>query len=149
MSSASPRVAWFYGLPGAGKTTLAQTTAATWRAEGRNVVLLDGDDVRSGLCRDLGFTTEDRTENIRRTAEMAALLCGQGFDVVAALITPLRQHRDLVRDILRDYSLTLHWVNCPVEVCLKRDPKGIYTRAASNEMKNVTGWDAPFEEPVE
>lgn len=148
MSVQVSTVLWLYGLPGSGKSTLARKTADAWRQQGRSVVVLDGDDLRSGLSAGLGFTDEERGENIRRAAEVAALLSRQGVDVIAALVTPMRHHRDMVRQILHDRDLHFYWVRCSLEACMKRDPQGLYSRALRGEVREVTGLDAPFEEPA-
>ena len=136
------RVLWIYGLPGAGKTTLARETAAEWRRQGKTTVLLDGDEVRGGLSRDLGFSMECREENIRRAAEVAALLCRQGVHVIAAFITPLRSQRDMVRSILKGHPVELRWLDCPLSICQQR--QAIY---ADQLATHVTGRDSPFEAP--
>ncbi len=120
MTESSARVIWLYGLPGAGKTTLATEIAAHWRAEGKNVVILDGDELRRGLSSDLGFNDQQREENIRRAAHVAALLCSQAVFVVAALVTPLRRHRELVGRILQDLPHELRWLDCPPAICESR-----------------------------
>lgn len=148
MFATPARVLWLYGLSGAGKTTLARQVADEWRAGGSHVVVLDGNDLRAGVSSDLGFTEAGRTENIRRAAEMAALLCRQGISVVAALVTPLREQREMVRRILQGHPLDFHWVDTPLETCRKRDPGGLYTRAASGRVQSVAGLDIPFEEPA-
>ncbi|HEY1052947.1 MAG TPA: adenylyl-sulfate kinase [Prosthecobacter sp.] len=147
MFATPARVLWLYGLSGAGKTTLARQVADEWRARGGAVAVLDGDDLRSGVSSDLAFTDTGRTENIRRAAEMAAMLCRQGINVVAALVTPLREQREMVRRVLQGHPVDFYWVNTPLETCQKRDPGGLYTRAASGELQDVAGLDLPFEEP--
>lgn len=111
------------------------------------MAVLDGNDLRSGVSADLGFTDTGRTENIRRAAEMAAMLCRQGISVVAALVTPLREQREMVRQILQGHPLDFYWVDTPLETCQKRDPGGLYSRAAGGELQGVAGLDFPFEEP--
>lgn len=142
-----PELVWCFGLPASGKSTHARTLAERWRAEGRETVLLDGDDLRLGVSRDLGFSDKDRTEHIRRTAEVARLLSQQGFHVVAALVTPRRHQRALVRSILAGAMVSFVWMRRPLADCRRHDPKGLYSRAASGDIRQVTGWDSPFEEP--
>ncbi|SFS97536.1 adenylyl-sulfate kinase [Halostagnicola kamekurae] len=132
---------WLFGLPCSGKTTLAEGLI------GPNTVHLDGDYLRNTLNSDLGFSKEDRTENLRRAAGIAQALNEQGFDVVASFITPYRSQRELIDEKLEDVSFV--YVNAPVEVCEDRDVKGMYERARNGEIDGFTGVDAPFEEPEE
>jgi adenylylsulfate kinase len=141
------RVAWLFGLPGAGKSTLAQLLAGRWRAMGRQVKLLDGDELRRGLCRDLGYTADARTENIRRAAEAARLFLDEGIWVVAAFITPTGAMRALARDVVGVARADFVFVRCPVDVCAARDPKGHYGAANRGERPMFTGVSDPFEEP--
>jgi adenylyl-sulfate kinase len=109
---------------------------------------LDGDTLRSGLCSDLGFSADDRLENIRRTAEVARLLANQGFVVVCSLISPLITQREAARQILQEAFLEV-WVKCDLEECIRRDPKGLYVRAIEGQIPNFTGISAPYEPPTE
>lgn len=143
-----PTVIWLYGLSGAGKTTLAMATAQALHAAGRPTVMLDGDRLRSGLCHDLGFTPEDRLENVRRTAEMAKLLCEQGFTVLAALMTPQERMRHLARTIVGGASFNEVYVKCDFATCAQRDPKGIYVSVAAGKLRHFPGQDLVFEEPT-
>jgi adenylylsulfate kinase len=145
---ASSKVLWFTGLPCAGKTTLATRLAAELRSAGRQVVLLDGDDLRAGLCRDLGFSEQDRQENIRRAAETAALLNRQGFYVCCSFVSPLEELRVLAREIIGRDAFVEVFVDTPVEICEARDVKGMYARARRGEVKQFTGVSAGFELPV-
>lgn len=140
-------VVWLYGRSAAGKTTLATALAASLRGEGRPVMLLDGDAVRASLNRDLGFDEAGRTENIRRIAEVARLGRDAGALVVCAAITPLRTHRALVRERLGD-AVTLVHLACPLEVCVQRDPRGLYRRALAGDLPGFTGIGSEFEEPL-
>jgi adenylylsulfate kinase len=135
----SGETVWLFGLPCSGKTTLAEGLI------GPSTVHLDGDYLRNTLNSDLGFSKEDRTENLRRAAGVAQALNEQGFDVVASFITPYRSQRELIAETIEDVSF-VH-VNAPVDVCEERDVKGMYERARRGEIEGFTGIDAPFEEP--
>ena len=139
------RVFWLFGLSGAGKTTLATGLLQDLRAGGRHVLSLDGDILRAGLCRDLGYSEESRTENIRRVAEVAKLAVDQGSLVVAALITPTERLRQLAGGIVGRDRIDLVWVDVPLAICQQRDAKGLYRRAASGNLPQFTGVSAPFE----
>jgi len=141
-------VIWLTGLSGAGKSTIAEELVPALRAIGLSAVHLDGDDLRTGLCSDLGFSPEDRHENIRRTAEVARLFCRGGMTTVCSLISPLRAHRDLARQIIGD-SFREAYVKCDVSECIRRDPKGLYRRALDGSLPNFTGVTAPYEPPEE
>lgn len=146
--SAPPRrgvCVWLTGLPGAGKTTIAQRVADRLRAEGRAVEVLDGDVVRQHISRDLGFSREDRMENIRRVAYVAELLVRHGVTVLVALVSPYRQARQQARERISDFLEV--YVRCPREVLVERDPKGLYARALRGEIRNFTGLDDPYEPP--
>ena len=141
-------VLWFTGLSGAGKSTLASRLEERLYEEGYSTYILDGDNVRHGLNRDLGFSPEDRTENIRRVGEVARLFADAGVLVATAFISPYREDRDQVRSIMeRELDFVEIFVSCPVEVCEERDPKGLYRKARAGEIRNFTGIDAPYEEP--
>jgi adenylyl-sulfate kinase len=142
----SPRVLWLYGLPCSGKTTLSRAVAAALRAENRPVCVLDGDELRAGLCADLGFSDADRAENLRRAAHVARLLAAQGFTVIAAFVTPRENHREIVRGILGKDARLVH-VACALAVCEARDVKGLYHRARQQTLDDMTGVQAPFEPP--
>ncbi|MFN8207218.1 MAG: adenylyl-sulfate kinase [Bacteroidales bacterium] len=143
----SPNVFWFTGLPCAGKTTLATALATELRKAGRQVILLDGDELRPGLCRDLGFSENDRHENIRRAAEVAALLNRQGYFVCCSFVSPLEELRLLAREIIGPGVFVEVFVDTPVEICEARDVKGMYARARRGEIKQFTGVSAAYEEP--
>ena len=143
------QVLWFTGLSGSGKSTLARALERRLFQSGHHTFRLDGDNLRHGLNGDLGFSDEDRGENLRRAAESAKLAAEHGQIVIASFITPLESQRKLVRDIVSSKRLSFFHVKCPLEVCRERDPKGLYEKAARGEIKRFTGLDAPFEEPLD
>ncbi|GAB5560412.1 MAG: adenylyl-sulfate kinase [Synoicihabitans sp.] len=143
----SGQVIWFYGLSGSGKTTIAAALQRMLHDQGRYVVVLDGDNIRSGLNNNLGFSDSDRKENIRRIAEVAKLLAQSGAIVLASFITPTRELRERARSIVGD-DLTTIYVKASFETCQKRDPKGLYAKVASGKVKQFTGKDSGFEEPM-
>ena len=138
---------WFTGLSGAGKSTIAQLFDRRLRADGLSVVVLDGDDLRSGLNRDLGFDAADRSENIRRAAEVAKLLVEAGLLVIVATISPLEADRQLARSILRASPFVEVFIDTPLEVAERRDPKGLYALVRQGRLNSFTGVDAPYEAP--
>ncbi len=138
---------WLTGLSGAGKTTLGCALEERLRREGRQVELLDGDTVRKHLCRGLGFSREDRDENIRRIAFVASLLARHGVIVIVAAISPYRAARQEARELIGNFLEV--WVNAPLEVCEMRDPKGLYRKARAGQLKAFTGIDDPYEPPLE
>ena len=144
----TPILIWFTGLSGAGKTTLSQLLNTRLRSQGIHTLLLDGDELRSGLCSDLGFTPEARAENIRRAGEIARLLLRQGTLTLAAFMSPLRQDRALVRELVGADSFFEIYCKCAFETCATRDVKGLYQRAQQGEIKNLIGRDNPYEEPL-
>lgn len=141
-------VFWLFGLSGAGKTTLAIQLTAGLRAMGRPVLALDGDELRTGLCRGLGFSDADRAENLRRAAEVAKLGLNSDVDVVAAFITPLETQRAMVAAILPAPALSFIHVSAPLSICQQRDVKGLYARARDGAVPQMTGFSAPFESPA-
>jgi len=143
------RVFWLFGMSGAGKTTLARRLGSHLRTMERPVLMLDGDQLREGVCRDLGFSDGARQENIRRASEIARLASAQGYVVVAAFITPLNIFRDLAREIIGDQHLDLIWVDAPLEICQQRDPKGLYSAHQEGKVQRMTGLDSVFEEPTQ
>jgi bifunctional enzyme CysN/CysC len=142
-----PVVLWFTGLPGAGKSTIANLVEAGLHARGVHTLLLDGDNIRHGLNRDLGFTEEDRVENIRRIGEVAKLMSDAGLIVLCSFISPFRAERRMVRELLPEGEFVEIFVDTPLEECIARDPKGLYKRALAGEIKNFTGVDQPYEPP--
>ena len=140
-------VLWFTGLSGSGKSTLANALAARLYNDGVRNYVLDGDNVRHGLNKDLGFSEEDRTENIRRIGEVAKLFVDSGQVVLTAFISPFQADRKLVRDLLEDKEFIEVYVKCPIETCEERDPKGLYEKARQGIIKDFTGISSPYEEP--
>jgi len=143
-----PRCLWFTGLSGSGKSTIANLVEQQLHASGRHTILLDGDNVRHGLNRDLGFTQEDRVENIRRVAEVAKLMNDAGLIVLVSFISPFRSERRMARELLGEESFVEVFVDAPLEVCEARDPKGLYAKARAGELRNFTGIDSPYEAPL-
>jgi bifunctional enzyme CysN/CysC len=141
------RVVWLTGLSGAGKSTIANLVEKRLHALGRHTYLLDGDNVRHGLNKNLGFTEEDRVENIRRVAEVAKLMVDAGLIVLTAFISPFRAERRLAREILQDGEFVEVFVDTPLAVAEQRDVKGLYKKARSGQLKNFTGIDSPYEAP--
>lgn len=141
------RVVWLTGLSGSGKSTLSQLVREALRAGSIPAVQLDGDDVRHGMNRDLGFSQEDRSENLRRCAELSKLLCEQGLVVIASFITPLESQRLMVREIV-GATFRQVYVKCSVETAVGRDPKELYKNAASGEIPNFTGISSAFDVPL-
>jgi adenylylsulfate kinase len=144
-----PQTCWFTGLPAAGKTTLSVATGAVLRQHGLPVCLLDGDELRAGLCRDLGFSPADRAENMRRVAEMARLLNDQGLWVLVALVSPSVAGRETARQIIGSGRFVEVHVATPLAVCQSRDPKGLYAQAKANPDLALTGVQAPYEPPLQ
>ena len=141
------RVVWLYGLSGSGKSTLAAGLERRLHADGFTTHLLDGDNVRTGLNRDLGFSDADRGENIRRVAEASRLFVQAGVIVINAFITPTRALRELARGIIGADDFIEVYVEASWETCAQRDPKGLYAGAGRGEVRQFTGRDAPFEPP--
>lgn len=138
---------WFTGLSGSGKSTVATMLEKKLHDMGKLTYLLDGDNVRHGLNSDLGFSKEDRIENIRRIAELSKLFVDAGVITITTFISPFIKDREAVRELLKDDFIEVY-IDCPIEVCEKRDPKGIYKKARKGEIKNFTGIDSPYEPPV-
>ena len=142
-----PAVLWFTGLSGAGKSTIANLVEAGLHTRGIHTLMLDGDNVRHGLNKDLGFTETDRVENIRRIGEVAKLMTDAGLIVLCSFISPFRAERQMVRELLPDGEFIEIFVDTPLDQCIARDPKGLYRRAQAGEIKNFTGIDQPYEAP--
>ena len=141
-------ILWFTGLSGAGKSTLAHAVEERLHAMGCRTYVLDGDNVRHGLCGDLGFTAQDRSENIRRIGEVAKLMMDAGLITLTAFISPFRADRDRVRGMVAPGEFIEIHCHCPVEVCETRDVKGLYQRARTGEVKEFTGISSPYEAPL-
>ena len=142
-----PAVLWFTGLSGAGKSTIANLVETKLHARGVHTALLDGDNVRHGLNKDLGFTAADRVENIRRIGEVARLMTDAGLIVLASFISPFRAERRLAREIAAEGEFLEIFVDTTLDAAIQRDPKGLYKRALAGEIKNFTGVDQPYEAP--
>jgi bifunctional enzyme CysN/CysC len=143
-----PAILWFTGLSGAGKSTVANIVEQRLHVGGHHTMLLDGDNVRHGLCRDLGFTEADRVENIRRAGEVAKLMTEGGLIVLCSFISPYRAEREMVRNLVAAGEFIEVFVDTPIEECMRRDPKGLYAKAQAGSIKNFTGFDAPYESPT-
>lgn len=141
-------ILWFTGLSGAGKSTLAHALEEELHRRGCRTFVLDGDNVRHGLCSDLGFSAHDREENIRRVGEVAKLFIEAGAIVLTAFISPFRKDRAQVRSMVPHGDFLEIYCDCPLEVCEQRDVKGLYKRARAGEVKNFTGISSPYEPPV-
>lgn len=142
-----PAILWFTGLSGSGKSTIANALESRLQALGAHTYLLDGDNVRHGLNKNLGFSPEDRVENIRRIGEVAKLFVDAGIIALTAFISPYRQDRDMVRSIVEKGEFIEVFVDTPLEVCEGRDPKGLYKKARAGEIPQFTGISAPYEAP--
>ena len=143
-----PCILWFTGLSGAGKSTIANLVEKKLHLQGRHTYLLDGDNVRHGLNRDLGFTDADRVENIRRVAEAAKLFVDAGMIVLVSFISPFRSERNMARDQVEPGEFVEVFVEAPLSVVEARDPKGLYRKARAGEIKHFTGIDSPYEPPL-
>ncbi|MGE7765679.1 adenylyl-sulfate kinase [Peribacillus sp. NPDC096540] len=140
-------VLWFTGLSGSGKSTIANAVAKELYNRNIRSYVLDGDNIRHGLNKDLGFSEEDRTENIRRIGEVSKLFVDSGQFVLTAFISPFRADRQIVRDLLEEGEFIEVYIKCPIEECEVRDPKGLYDKARKGIIKDFTGIDSPYEEP--
>lgn len=138
---------WFTGLSGSGKSTIANAVSNELFRQGINEYVLDGDNIRHGLNKDLGFSEEDRTENIRRIGEVAKLFVDSGQIVTTAFISPFRSDRDNVRALFQEGEFIEVFIDCPLDECERRDPKQLYVKARKGEIKDFTGIDSPYESP--
>ena len=138
---------WLTGLPSSGKSTIAFTTEHILVERGRLAYVLDGDNIRHGISKNLGFSAEDRTENIRRIGEVGKLFADVGLITFASFISPYREDRDEVRGLMAEGDFIEVFIDAPVELCEERDPKGMYVKARTGEIPNFTGISAPYEAP--
>ncbi|QOR62339.1 adenylyl-sulfate kinase [Sulfurovum indicum] len=143
-----PCILWFTGLSGSGKSTIANAVESVLHKRGKHTYLLDGDNIRMGLNKGLGFSDEDRIENIRRIGEVAKLFVDAGMIVLTAFISPFRNERDMVRSLVEKGEFIEVFIDTPLEVCEQRDPKGLYKKARQGEIQNFTGIDSPYEAPL-
>jgi bifunctional enzyme CysN/CysC len=149
LSHQKPRIVWFTGLSGSGKSTIADLVEKSLHARGMYTMLLDGDNLRHGLNRDLGFTEADRVENIRRVGEVAKLFVEAGLVVICCFISPFESERAMVRALVEPDEFVEVFVDVPLEECIKRDPKGLYKKALAGELQNFTGVNSPYQTPAE
>jgi bifunctional enzyme CysN/CysC len=147
MKGQKPLVLWFTGLSGAGKSTIANLVEKRLHALGRHTALLDGDNLRHGLNRDLGFREADRVENVRRAGEVARLMADAGLIVIVALISPFRAERELARSLMPEGEFLEIFIDTPLSMAESRDAKGLYAGARRGEIANFTGIDSPYEVP--
>ena len=148
LKNQKPCVLWFTGLSGAGKSTIANALDKKLHEMGRHTYLLDGDNVRHGLSKDLGFANEDRVENLRRVAEVSKLMVDAGLIVISAFISPFKSERQMARDLFDDDEFFEVFVDTPLEVAERRDVKGLYEKARAGQLKNFTGIDSKYEKPL-
>ncbi|MEJ2610551.1 MAG: adenylyl-sulfate kinase [Candidatus Thiodiazotropha sp.] len=148
MNKHKAKLLWFTGLSGSGKSTLAHALEEELHQRGCRTYVFDGDNVRHGLCRDLSFSIEDRTENIRRIGEMAKLFVEAGVISLTAFISPIREDREQVRGLFPHGDFLEVFIDCPLEICESRDVKGLYRKARSGEIPNFTGISSPYEPPT-
>jgi len=147
LNGQKPVLLWFTGLSGAGKSTIANSLEQKLHSLGKRTFVLDGDNVRHGLNRDLGFTEADRVENIRRVAEVAKLFVEAGLITIVSFISPFYAEREMARDLVGPDEFIEIFVDTPLEICEQRDPKGLYRKARRGELRNITGVDSPYERP--
>ena len=141
-------ILWFTGLSGSGKSTLAHAVEDKLFEKGIRTFVLDGDNIRQGLCKDLGFTDKDRTENIRRIGEVSKLMLDAGIVVMTAFISPFRKDRQIVRELVKEGEFIEIYCKAPLAVCEERDPKGLYKKARAGAIPEFTGISSPYEEPL-
>ncbi len=144
----SSKVIWLTGLSGAGKSTLANALEVLLHANGVRTTILDGDEIRKGLSKDLSFSEADRAQNIRRAAEVARLMMEAGLVVITAFISPFRQEREMARALIGEKNFVEIFVDTSLALCEQRDPKGLYKRARLGQIPNMTGIDSPYEQPL-
>ena len=147
MKKQRPCLLWFTGLSGSGKSTIAGAVESKLAERLQHTYLMDGDNVRHGLCGDLAFSEDDRNENIRRVGEVANLMVDSGLIVLTAFISPFKVNRRVVRDMLKEGEFIEVFIDTPISECEKRDPKGLYKKARAGEIKDFTGIDSPYEAP--
>jgi len=143
-----PCIVWFTGLSGSGKSTIANAVENKLNMLGKHTYLLDGDNIRMGLNKGLGFSNEDRIENIRRIGEVSKLFVDAGTIVLTAFISPFQKERDMVRSLVKEGEFIEVFIDTPLEVCESRDPKGLYEKARKGEITNFTGISSPYEAPA-
>jgi bifunctional enzyme CysN/CysC len=149
LKSQKPCVLWFTGLSGSGKSTIANRVESELHALGHHTYILDGDNVRHGLNKDLGFTDADRVENIRRISEVSRLLADAGLIVLVSFISPFRSEREMARSLLEAGEFVEIFIDTPLNICEQRDPKGLYKKARAGEIANFTGIDSNYEAPID
>jgi bifunctional enzyme CysN/CysC len=142
-----PKVIWFTGISGSGKSTLANLLDIELYKKNIHTYTLDGDHLRNGLNKDLGFGDSDRSENIRRAAEVAKLMSEAGLVVICSFISPFELDRKMAREIIGNAQFVEIFLDCPLKECIERDPKGLYKKALNGDIKNFTGIDSPYEKP--
>lgn len=147
MKKQRPCLLWFTGLSGSGKSTIAGAVESKLAERLQHTYLMDGDNVRHGLCGDLGFSEDDRNENIRRVGEVANLMVDAGLIVLTAFISPFKVNREVVRGMLKEGEFIEVFIDTPISECEKRDPKGLYKKARAGDIKDFTGIDSPYEAP--
>ena len=143
-----PCILWFTGLSGSGKSTIANAVESRLYDMHKHTYLLDGDNIRMGINRGLGFTPEDRIENIRRIGEVSKLFVDAGLIVLTAFISPFKKERDMVRELVSEREFVEIFIDTPLEVCESRDPKGLYKKARNGEISDFTGISSPYEAPI-
>jgi bifunctional enzyme CysN/CysC len=148
LKAQNPKVLWLTGLPGSGKSTLANEVEQALFQLGVHTYLIDGDNIRTGLNKDLGFTAQDRAENVRRVGEVAKLMVDAGLVVIVSLVSPFRGDRDSVRELFEAEEFVEVFVDTPVEICAQRDPKGLYAKAKAGNLPNMTGIGQGYEPPL-
>ena len=144
----NPKLIWFTGLSGSGKSTLANALEQSLHTKGYKTYILDGDNIRRGINKDLGFSLEDRKTNLLRIAEIGKLMIDAGLITICAFISPVKNVRDKIKEIVDEDNFIEVYVDCPLDICEDRDVKGLYKKARKGEIKDFTGIDSPYEKPV-